>query len=47
MVEDHDLVGVPDGGEPVGHDEAAASSRPEALVDLGFDEGIERRSGLI
>ena len=46
-VEDHDLVAVPDGGQPMGHDQTAASSGPETLVDLGFDEGIERRGRLV
>jgi hypothetical protein len=47
MVEDQDLVTVPDGGEPVRHDQAAASSGPEALVDLGFDERVKRRGRFI
>lgn len=39
-IEDNDLVTVPNRGQPMSHDEAATSSSPEALVDLGFHEGV-------
>ena len=46
-VEHHDLIAVPDGGQPVRHYEATASTGPEPLVDLGLDQGVERRGGFI
>src|SRR6185437_1174371 len=46
-VHDDDLVRVPDGGQPVGHDEAGAAAGPDVPVDLLLHHRVEGAGGLV
>src|SRR6185295_15778089 len=46
-LQDDDLIGVPDGAQPVGGDQACAAAPPEGLVDPAFGRGVQGAGGFI
>src|SRR4051794_33551359 len=46
-VEDEDLVGVADGAQAMGDEEAGAAAAAQALVDAALGRGVEGAGGLV
>ncbi len=47
LVQDDDLVAVPDGGEAVGDDQAGAAPPAQVPVDELLGQGVEGAGGLV
>ncbi len=46
-VEHDDLVGIPDGAQPVGEDQTGTSTAADVRIDVALGDGVKRTCGLI